>query len=55
VFGYPGLGRLVLCAVQRRDLPLIQATTMLIVIIFAIANLGADSICALLDPRIRHR
>ena len=31
VFGYPGLGRLVLFAVQRRDLPLIQATTMLIV------------------------
>ena len=55
VFGYPGLGRLVLYAVQRRDLPLIQATTMLIVIIFAIANLGADSIYALLDPRIRHR
>jgi peptide/nickel transport system permease protein len=54
VFGYPGLGRFVLCAVQRGDLPLIQATTMLIVIIFAIANLGADSIYALLDPRIRH-
>jgi peptide/nickel transport system permease protein len=55
VFGYPGLGRLVLYAVQRRDLPLIQATTMLIVIIFAVANLGADIIYALLNPRIRYR
>jgi peptide/nickel transport system permease protein len=55
VFGYPGLGRPVLYAVQRRDLPLIQATTMLIVIIFALANLGADIICALLNPRIGYR
>lgn len=55
VFGYPGLGRLVLFAVQRRDLPLIQATTMLIVIIFALANLAADIIYALLNPRIRYR
>lgn len=55
VFGYPGLGRLVLFAVQRRDLPLIQATTMLIVVIFALANLAADIIYALLNPRIRYR
>ena len=55
VFGYPGLGRLVLFAVQRRDLPLIQATTMIIVTIFALANLAADIIYALLNPRIRYR
>ena len=55
VFGYPGLGRLVLFAVQRRDIPLIQATTMLIVVIFAVANLAADLIYGLLNPRIRLR
>ena len=55
VFGYPGLGRLVLFAVQRRDLPLIEATTMIIVTIFALANLAADIIYALLNPRIRYR
>ncbi|OFW59273.1 MAG: peptide ABC transporter permease [Actinobacteria bacterium RBG_16_64_13] len=55
VFGYPGLGRLVLFAVQRRDLPLIQATTMVIVTIFALANLAADIMYALLNPRIRYR
>jgi peptide/nickel transport system permease protein len=55
VFGYPGLGRLVLFAVQRRDLPLIQATTMIIVTVFALANLAADIIYALLNPRIRYR
>ena len=55
VFGYPGLGRLVLFAIQRRDIPLIQATTMVIVIVFAVANLAADIIYALLNPRIRYR
>jgi peptide/nickel transport system permease protein len=55
VFSYPGLGRLVLYAVQRRDLPLIQSTTMVIVAIFALANLAADIIYALLNPRIRYR
>ncbi len=54
VFGYPGLGRLVLFAVQRRDVPLIQATTMIIVIIYALANLLADVVYALLNPRIRY-
>jgi peptide/nickel transport system permease protein len=55
VFGYPGLGRLVLFAIQRRDLPLIQATTMIIVVVFAVSNLLADIIYALLNPRIRYR
>jgi ABC-type dipeptide/oligopeptide/nickel transport system permease component len=32
VFGYPGIGRLLLFAIQRRDLQLVQATSLLIVI-----------------------
>ncbi len=55
VFGYPGLGRLVLFAIQRRDVPLIQSTTMIIVMVFAVANLLADIIYTLLNPRIRYR
>ena len=55
VFGYPGLGRLILFAVQRRDIPLIEATTMIVVVIFAVANLVADVVYALLNPRIRYR
>lgn len=54
LFGYPGLGRLVLFAVQRRDLPLIQATTMLIVVVVMLSNLTADIIYAYLNPRIRY-
>jgi len=55
VFSYPGLGRLVLYAIQRRDIPLIQATTMIIVLIYAVANLLADITYALLNPRIRYQ
>lgn len=54
LFGYPGLGRLVLFGIQRQDLPLIQATTLLIVVIFSLVNLLADIIYASLNPRIRY-
>jgi peptide/nickel transport system permease protein len=54
VFGYPGLGRLVLFGVQRRDIPLIQATVLLIVVIYGVSNLIADILYAVLNPRIRY-
>lgn len=53
VFNYPGLGRLLVFAIDRRDLPLIQAIAMVTVIGFALANLAADLIYAALNPRIR--
>ena len=53
VFNYPGLGRLMIFAIDRRDLPLLQAVTMVTVLVFALANLGADLLYALLNPRIR--
>lgn len=54
LFSYPGLGRLLLFAIQRQDLPLIQATTMLLVLIFSLSNLVADVLYAYLNPRIRY-
>jgi peptide/nickel transport system permease protein len=53
VFNYPGLGRLMIFAIDRRDLPLLQAVTMVTVLGYAIANLGADLLYAALNPRIR--
>ena len=53
VFGYPGLGRLVVYGIQRRDLTLIQASSMLIVAIYGVSNLLADVLYAVLNPRIR--
>jgi peptide/nickel transport system permease protein len=55
VFGYPGLGRLVVYSIQRRDLPLIQASTMIVIAIYGVSNLVADILYAVLNPRIRFR
>jgi len=54
LFGYAGLGRLTLFAVQRRDLPLIQTTTMVIVVTVMLSSLAADIVHAYLNPRIRY-
>ena len=53
VFNYPGLGRLMVFAITRRDLPLVQAIALITVLGFALANLAADLLYAALNPRIR--
>jgi peptide/nickel transport system permease protein len=53
VFNYPGLGRLLVFSINRRDLPVIQAVAMVTVIAYALANLAADLLYAYLNPRIR--
>jgi peptide/nickel transport system permease protein len=53
VFNYPGLGRLMVFAITRRDLPLVQAIALVTVLGFALANLAADLLYAVLNPRIR--
>jgi peptide/nickel transport system permease protein len=53
VFNYPGVGRLLVFAIERRDLPVLQAITMITVVGFASANLAADLAYAYLNPRIR--
>jgi peptide/nickel transport system permease protein len=55
VFNYPGLGSLLMFAIDRRDLPLLQAITLVAVLGFALANLAADLLYALLNPRVRLR
>jgi peptide/nickel transport system permease protein len=53
VFAYPGLGRLMVDAVNHRDVPVIQMAALLIALTYALANLAADLVYAYLDPRIR--
>ncbi len=53
VFTYPGLGSLLVEAVKQKNLPVLQATTLITVIAFALANLIADLLYALLNPRVR--
>ncbi len=53
VYGYPGLGRLIVFSIQRQDLPMIQACSMIVVAVYSISNLAADILYGLLNPRIR--
>jgi peptide/nickel transport system permease protein len=53
VYNYPGLGALLVEAVKQKNLFLLQSITMVTVFFFALANLTADILYVLLNPRIR--
>jgi len=55
LFNYPGMGSLLVSAVIQKNLLVLQATSVMIVFVFAFSNLVADLLYALLDPRIRFR
>ena len=54
VFSLPGVGRLVVESVLRRDYPVIQAIILFIALLYMLINLLVDISYAWLDPRIRH-
>ena len=54
IFGLPGVGRLVIDAINARDYPMLQGTVLFIATIFALVNLLVDVAYAYLDPRIRY-
>ncbi|HEV2546839.1 MAG TPA: ABC transporter permease [Stellaceae bacterium] len=54
IFAYPGLGRLLIYAIEHRDIPLLQAGMLLVTTVYALANLGADLLYAFVNPRIRY-
>ncbi len=53
VFGWPGIGRLMLASIQTRDTPLLLTLFMTIALTVVLANLITDLIHGILDPRIR--
>lgn len=53
VFSRPGVGRLVVGAVQARDYPVVQGALLFLVVGFICVNLVADLMYGVLDPRIR--
>jgi peptide/nickel transport system permease protein len=55
VFGWPGIGRLLVDAITKRDYPLVQAAILFITTIFVLINLLVDLSYIYLDPRIRLR
>jgi peptide/nickel transport system permease protein len=54
VFAIPGLGRLTVDAVLRRDYPLIQGLVLLFSFVYVLVNLVIDILYTFLDPRIRY-
>lgn len=54
VFTIPGMGRLVVGSIARRDYPVIQGAIMLIAGIYVFVNLFVDILYAYIDPRIRY-
>ncbi len=55
VFSYPGLGRLVFEAVSGRDYPVMQAAFLVFTVAVLLANLFADLLYPILDPRMREQ
>ena len=54
VFAIPGLGRLTVDAILRRDYPVIQGVVLLFSFVYVIVNLLVDLFYLVLDPRIRY-
>lgn len=54
VFALPGIGRLVISSVLRRDYPVLQGVLLLTAFLYLFVNLLADVAYGLLDPRIRY-
>jgi oligopeptide transport system permease protein len=53
LFSIPGIGRLFLQSILRRDYPLIMATYLLYALLISLANLTVDLVYGVLDPRIK--
>jgi peptide/nickel transport system permease protein len=54
IFSWPGIGKWVYDSILARDYPIVQGATLLIALVFVIANLLVDLSYALLDPRIHY-
>jgi peptide/nickel transport system permease protein len=53
VFSWPGIGRLMYDAVMKRDYPVLQGTFLLLAVSVIVANLLADLVYSVLDPRVK--
>lgn len=55
VFALPGVGRLVLDSVLARNYPVVQASVLMVGLLFVLTNLAADLLYAVLNPKLRSR
>jgi peptide/nickel transport system permease protein len=54
LFGYPGLGDLLLFAALNKDVPLLEACVMVVASVYMLSNLAAELLFGVLNPRIRY-
>ena len=54
IFSWPGVGRYVLTAIDKRDLPAIQGSILFLSLVFVLVNLLTDLLYAKVDPRVRY-
>ncbi len=54
IFALPGMGRLMLYAIEKRDYPVIQGTVIIVAVLFISINLVVDILYGIIDPRIRY-
>ena len=54
IFSWPGVGRYVLLAIQKRDLPAVQGSILFLSVVFVLVNLLTDVLYAKADPRIAY-
>lgn len=52
-FGWPGVGRLILAAINNRDYAIVQASLLFLVVVYLLVNLVVDLLCGVADPRVR--
>ena len=53
VFSYPGLGKVLVEAISVRDVPVVEAIALLAAAVYIVANVVADVLALLLNPRLR--
>jgi ABC-type dipeptide/oligopeptide/nickel transport system permease component len=54
IFAWPGVGRYVLSAIEKRDLPAIQGSILFLSVVFVLVNLLTDVAYAKIDPRVKY-
>lgn len=54
VFSWPGMGELIINGITQRDYPVVQASVLVVAMIFIVINIIVDVLYAVVDPRVRH-
>jgi peptide/nickel transport system permease protein len=54
IYGWPGMGRLVVQAIGQRDFPVVQGAVLVLALLFSVVNVAVDLAYGLADPRIRY-